>query len=428
MKKLPHPAIYALLYFPFGAMGGFVAVAMTFLATKNGLTITEGALFGAVQLAISWMKWTWAPVVDVTLTPKRWYHIATSTSAVAVIGLASFPINQENMALLLAIVAAGAVVNSIVGMSVEAIMAHATPEAEQGRASGWFQVGNLGGSGVGGGLGLIMLEGLPWPWLAGVIMGASFLLCGIGLRWLPDTPHHEVEGGVLGALRKVGRDIADMGRSKGGLLAAILCFSPVGTGAAAGVLTQAAVAAEWGAGAREVATIQGTVAGVIMALGCLVGGYACDRMRPRTAYAVFGILLGMVAVGMAYSPRTVAMFVGWSMVYNFGVGLAYAAFTATVLNAMGTGSAATKYNLYASISNFPIWWLGLLLAWTADPTQNAVATVPWLGSLAAMVDRHLGHTPHDMLVLEALIGVVGVSVFFVMSRVVGRSRLPDTVG
>ena len=64
---------------------------------------------------------------------------------------------------------------------------------------------------------------------------------------------------------------------------------------------------------------------------------------------------------MALSPATVTMYVVWNMTYAFGVGLSYAAFTAVVLSAMGAGSGATKYNMYASLANFPIWWLGLLL-------------------------------------------------------------------
>ncbi len=401
MKPLPHPAIYAILYFPFGALGGFITVAMTFLATRNGLTITEGAAFGATQLLISWLKWTWAPAVDVTLTPKRWYRLSTGLSALAVLGLAAFPVNAENLPLLLGIVALGSFVNSAVGMSVEAIMAFATPPDQQGRAAGWFQVGNLGGNGIGGGLGLVLLQVLPSPWMAGAFMGLIFLACGFALRTLPDPPPHRVPGGPVGAVRKVVGDVAVIFKTQGGLLAGILCFLPVGTGAASGVLTQAAVAAEWGAGDVEVALMQGALAGVIMAGGCLVGGWLCDRIPPRTAYAGFGLLLAAAAAGMGLVPKSVSAFVACSAVYNFGVGLAYAAFTATVLNAMGQGSAATKYNLYASLSNFPIWWLGMLLAVVAD-----------------------AYGASAMLYAEAVLGVVGVGLFLIATKVVKRTQLP----
>ena len=41
-------------------------------------------------------------------------------------------------------------------------------------------------------------------------------------------------------------------------------------------------------------------------------------------------------------------------VYAFVTGLTYAGFTAFVLEAMGMGAAATKFSLYASLSNTPI--------------------------------------------------------------------------
>jgi hypothetical protein len=37
-------------------------------------------------------------------------------------------------------------------MAVESLMAYNTAPSELGRTAGWFQAGNLGGSGLGGGL------------------------------------------------------------------------------------------------------------------------------------------------------------------------------------------------------------------------------------------------------------------------------------
>jgi hypothetical protein len=96
----------------------------------------------------------------------------------------------------------------------------------------------------------------------------------------------------------------------------------------------------------------------------------------------------------------VAMYVGWNMIYAFGVGLSYAAFTAMALTAIGKSAAATGYNVFASLSNFPIWWLGLLLGWVAD---------------------HRGAP--SMLLTEAALGVVGVFIFAGVTRATGGSLL-----
>ena len=105
---------------------------------------------------------------------------------------------------------------------------------------------------------------------------------------------------------------------------------------------------------------------------------------------------------MALAPASVTTYVVFSLTYSFGVGIAYTAFTATVLNSMGAGSAATKYTMFASLSNFPIWWLGLLLGRVADTS----------GSPA-------------MLHTEAALGVLGVLVFVGGTLLVRRSKLAE---
>src|SRR5262245_14450015 len=101
----PHPVVWLILYLPFGALGGFVQVALTFLATQHGLSISEGALLNGAQMLSQWLKWLWAPLVDVTLTPKRWYWIATSGSALGVLAMAAVPMSPGTLGVLLAIIA-----------------------------------------------------------------------------------------------------------------------------------------------------------------------------------------------------------------------------------------------------------------------------------------------------------------------------------
>jgi hypothetical protein len=256
--------------------------------------------------------------------------------------------------------------------------------------------------GLGGALGLFLMIHLPKPWMGGAIMGILFMLCCIALRFTPTHESLHEHTTSLEAVKGVVRDLGKMLRTKGGLLSAILCVLPVGTGAAQVVLTQADVAAFWGAGAREVELMQGLTVGAVTAVGCFAGGWLCHRLAPRTAYAIIGIGLALVATGMALSPATVLMYVVWNITYAFGVGLAYAAFTAVVLSAMGIGSGATKYNVYASLANFPIWWLGLLLG---------VAAQRW--------------GARRMLLVEAAFGVVGVAIFAISTVRVGRSKLAE---
>ncbi|MCK6573474.1 MFS transporter [Myxococcota bacterium] len=399
--RVPHPVVYTILYFPFGALGGFVTVALTFLGTRHGLSITESAFLGAAGLMMNWLKWIWAPLVDTTLTPKRWYYISALGSSVGVAAIASIPLGPETLPLLLAVIAAANLVNSMVGMAVEALMAQVTPVDQIGRVSAWFQAGNLGGAGIGGGVGLLLLNALPEAWMTGLIFAVLFAACCLALRALPDLPAEGHGQGPKAAIGQVFANIRGMTRTQGGLASAILCFLPIGTGAAQGVLTQSAVAEKWGAGEHEVALVQGVMAGLINGAGCFMGGWLCMRFPPRAVYAAMGLSLAIVAGGMAALPMTPATYVGGNVVYSLGVGLSYAAFTAVVLDAIGPGSAATKYTLYATLSNFPIWWVGLLLGYVAD-VKGA----------------------DGMLYTEAGLGIGGIAVFLVAAAGLRRTSLP----
>jgi hypothetical protein len=385
----PHPATWMVLMIPFGAAGGFVTVALTFLATKQGLSITQGALLGGASLAAQWLRWLWAPVVDITLTAPRWYGISNILIALTLVAMSVVQMTPSTLPLLLVLIAASSIATTVLAMAAEAAMTVCTPTQQIGRVSAWQQAGNLGGTGIGGGLGLYLLEHLPAPWMAGAIMAVLMLVCGWAWQYVPHVRLHHGQGNALEAVAGVVRQLKQMLRERGGMLAAFLLLMPIGTGAASGVLTQAAVAARWGADANAVALTQGVLSGVVTAVGCFIGGWCCERMHPRIAYAVVGLLLGGVDLVMVAAPATVDMYVGISMVYSLGVGIAYAAYAALVLDAIGAGAAATKFSVMASLANFPIWWVGLLLGWMAD---------------------HYG--ARAMLETEAALSVLGVGIFW----------------
>ncbi len=395
-----HPAVWTVLYLPFGAMSGFVNVALTFLATLHGLSITEASFLPAAALISQWLKWIWAPAVDVTLSPKIWYLIGTTASALGVFALAAMPMTEATLPALLAVIASTSLLRSFVGMSLEAMLAATTPPEGQGRASAWFQVGNLGGAALGGGLGLTLLEVMAEPWMAGAILATLFMLCSLGLLAVPAIAAHRST--TRPSIRGVLHDIANLARSKGGILVTLLCFLPFGTGAAQSVLTQARVADHWHATASQVEWVQGYAGAAVTALGCFAGGWMSTRMRPRPAYVAQVLLLAAVAVAIAVVPATVTAYVALNLLYGFMYGVVFAGWTVVVLNAMGARSAATKYSLFASLSNFPTWWLGLALGYITDR-----------------------HGPIAMLLVEAGIAVVAVGVFLGASRLVAGSTLPD---
>lgn len=401
----PHPFLYTVLIVPFGASSGFVAVALAFLATRNGLTVTQGASLVAAAVFPNVWKFFWAPVADKTLSRKRWYVLSTVAVAASMFGMATLPLRPSTLGLMTALVLISSFGATFVGFSVESMVAHLTPPTHRGSVAGWFQAGNLGGGGLGGGLGLWLLTTLPSPWMTGAIIAALMIACCFPLRFVPDVPAEKSAGSAVAGMKHVGADLWQVMKSKNGILCSVLCILPIGTGAAQGVLAQAEVARFWGAGEAQVALVQGALTGLMSMVGCLAGGAACARwLNGRTAYAVFGGLMALTTGVAAVLPATVAVFVAFNLVYAFVTGLCYAAFSVFVLDAIGAGHAATKYNGFASISNTPIWYTGLVLAWA---------------------ETRLG--PRGMLTTESMMGVAGIALFalalFVMRGVTDADDL-----
>jgi len=363
-----NPVAYAVLVAPFGAMSGYVTVAMAFLCTRHQLSVEDGALLIASGMFPHMWKFLWAPIVDTTLTRKTWYRLSAVLCAIGFVAMSAVPLEQSNLGVLRAVIFLANLASTVLGMSVEGIMAHATPPERRGRVGGWFQAGNLGGSGLGGGAGLwvathVPSEATPQPWISGATLGLLCLACTLALAMVPEVAAERRTGSLPRAVAGAAIELWHVVRTRAGMLCALLCILPMNSGTATNVLAQAEVAAKWGADENTVALVNGVLNGIISAVGCLVAGELCARFSSRVVYAGVGALLAAVSVTMALLPFTRANFITLSLLYVFVVGLSYTAFTGFVLDAIGKGAAATKYNAFASLSNTPITYMGLVLAW-----------------------------------------------------------------
>ncbi len=392
-----HPLAWTLLIAPFGVIGGFAGVVLAFMATKRGLTVEEGASLVAIGMLPHTWKFAWAPVADMTFSRRGWYLGSVVLCIAGLVAMAAVPLGPDTLQLMRGIIFLTNLASTTLGMAVEGLMTHHTPPEGRGRAGGWFQAGNLGGSGIGGGAGLWLASNLPAPWMGGAVLAGLLALCAAPLAWVPDVQRDPHGDGILAAVKGTFVDLKNLVLSRDGFLAALICFLPIGTGAATGVMAQAEVAARWGAGEAEVGMVNGVASGFIAAFGCLVGGEICRRVRPRLAYAGIGALMALVALTMALAPLTPQVFIAGGLTYALVTGLAYAAFTGLVLETISGGGAATKYNIFAALSNTPIAYMGMVLA---------SAVTAWGAS--------------GMLYLEAGVGLLGIAVFFVVATVVNR--------
>ena len=374
------------LIVPFGALGGYLGVAVEHLLRHNGISVAQIAGIAALSVVPHTWKFAWAPIADTTLKRRIWYLVGSVSCAVGIFATSAIPATRASLPLLSIIVLVSNFGCTFLGMAVESLMAYGCPDDEKGRAGGWFQAGNLGGAGVGGGLGLWLAQVLPSPWMSGAIVGGLCLMCAIALVFVTEPAVAHRNEGIVRDLKFVAKDLWHVAKSRLGFLALFLCFLPIGSGAASGLW--AAVAGDWRASANTVALVTGVLGGIVSAVGCIAGGWLCDRMDRKTAYAAYGVLQAACAVAMALAPRTEMTYIVFTTLYAFITGLTYAGFSAFVLEAMGLGAAATKYSVFASLSNTPIWYMTLIDGWA-----------------------HTKWGPAGMLFAEAATGMLGLVMF-----------------
>jgi MFS family permease len=350
--KHPHPWVFLALVLPFGASTGYVTVTLAFLLAAKGVTVAAiGVLIAASTLPQTW-KFLWAPVVDTTLTPRLWYLIGAVGVGLTILIMSTIPHPAGAMTLLSTLAIASSIASSLCGMTADSMLAYFDVN-QQGRASGWAQAGNFAGQGVGGGIALYLAQHVQAQWVSGAGLGALCVACAAVLPLAPAVPRL-VRPTIGATVVEVVREIWSVLKSRAGLLVIVLMLLPIGSG---GLGTWSSFASEYKVSGDTVALTGGLIAGVASGVAALLGGYVCDWMDRRTAYCLFGVLIAVEVVLAAWLPRTVGVWIGASVLYQALLGACYAAYSAVVLEVIGRGAAATKFNLMASVANVPVTYM-----------------------------------------------------------------------
>jgi MFS family permease len=396
-RRLSPPLTFFFLVLPFGISQGYVTVTLPFVLTKAGVSVATTA--GIVAIAISPSMWRFlgGPIVDLTLSLRRWYILCLVVSVVSLGLLGLIP--PQPGALLIALVFTSQVGANATLIPVGGMMAHNVAEGEKGRASGWYQAGNFAGTGIGGGAGVWLAAHYSGAIAAPSLAGAMLVAFG-ALRLVPDLLATSTQG-LASRLRDIGKDFRNMLRSPTSLLVAAVALSPIGLGAASNLWSS--VASDWHASPNQVALVTGVLSGVCSGVGCVAGGSLCDRLGRWSTFFGSGAVLAVVGAIMADAPRTAELYSSGVLAYAFVTGAANAGYSALVLFATRRGAASTKYAVLSSLGNVPTVYMTAFDGWSHD-----------LWGAAGMLNA------------EALAGVLCIAIGLTALRKINRA-VPDTL-
>ncbi len=386
---------------PTGISSGFVTVVLPFLLTQNGFPVAVTAGVVAFGVSANLWRFLWGPVVDMSLDLKKWFWIGLLTSLVALLVLCFTPFTINGIVLLSAVVFISQVAATFIILPVNGFMAKGIEENKKGKASGWYQAGSLAGTGFGGGAGLWLATHYSVA-MAGVVLCVLSLLFALVIFRIQNIPHQQGET-LVHEIKGMGKDLFEMLKAPVALFVIILIMMPIGTGAAGNLWS--AIALDWNTGADTVILVTGVLSGVISALGCLAGGFIADRWGVWVGYMASGATCASVAFLMAVMPMVPEVYIGGVLAYAFGMGMAYAAFTAILLFAIGKKNVATKFSLLASLGNLPVVYMTTINGWTHDQYNSKY-----------------------MLIGEAAIGILCVGVFIVILKWMMNKKLIPTGG
>jgi PAT family beta-lactamase induction signal transducer AmpG len=361
------PPTFFVLVLPHGISAGFTSVTLPFVLTRAGFPVALSASIVAIGISSNLWRFLWGPIADLTLTLRRWYVIGLLAAAASLLLLGAVPFRQDAYGILIGLVFASQVAATLVVLPVGGLMAHTVEPGKKGRAAGWYQAGNLGGIGLGGGAG-VWLASHASTAIAAAALAVAMVACASALAFVPDV-RPLVDTPIGRRMRDIGRDFRELLRSPMAVLVTVLVMSPIGAGAATNLWS--AVAPDWRATPDTVALVTGVLSGIASASGCVIGGWTCDRIGRWWAFFGSGGLMAGVAVVMAIAPHTPVAYRIGVLFYAVATGWAWAAFSALLLYAIGRGAASTKYATLSSLGNLPTTYMTAFDGWVHDRSGAA---------------------------------------------------------
>jgi MFS family permease len=306
------------------------------------------------------------------------------------------PFTLKGATLLSAVVFVSQIAATFVLLPVGGIMANRIETHKKGRASGWYQAGNLGGVGLGGGVGLWLSTHYNVT-AAGIVLCVISIASALVIMLIQDVQHNKEES-VLGAITNMGKDVISMVKIPAVLFVIVLICLPIGTGAAANLWS--AIAVDWKTDADTVALVTGILSGVVSALGCVVGGIVADKFGNWIAYLGSGTICALVTIIMALMPYHPYVYISGVLAYSLALGLINAAFSSVLLFAIGKKNASTKYSMLSSLGNLPVVYMTTFDGWAHDK-----------------------HNSKFMLIAEAAVGILFVVICILVLQQLSKKKM-----
>jgi len=263
---------------------GVIGLALGSSLVKAGVAVHQtAAIIAASNLAFT-LEVTWAPIVDSSLTRRLWYVAGAGSVCIGLAWLIIAPWNAASVPLMTALAFASSSGAAIAAVAVKGIMAYDVPRARLGSASGFYAAGGTVAKAAAGAGTLWLLTHLSGRAPAASASIAIAVLAGAAILHVAPgrSPSlREFPARVGGALK----DLWALLCTREGVMIAVLCVIPFGSGTEAGLI--GAIAHEWAVSPDQLASfsVLGAAAGIA---GAIFFGWLSTRIGTWNTYVIVG--------------------------------------------------------------------------------------------------------------------------------------------
>ena len=351
--RTPAPWIFALLILPLGVSVGFKFTPLPFLLAQAGVPVYRIATIASIVHLPAVLVFLWAPLVDSKLRRRTWLVLGALGTALG-LWIAVPLIGATHLKLLTLLILAAGVTDSLVMASCGGLMVRTLSTAAQAKASAWAEAGQLGGGALGGAL-VLWLVSRVRPLTTGTILAVLIALPALVALTVAE-PAPAPAPSFRDRLFRIASEIRALIRSPRRRWGAVLLISPVGTGAAMGLLP--AIASHYSVGAAGVMWVNGAAGGVLLAFGALCGTLIPGDWDRRLTYAGAAFTNAFGTLVLITANRPSAYFVGATL-YLLTNGFVWARFLALLVEVVGaeTMDASTFYSALNAVGAIPLLFM-----------------------------------------------------------------------
>jgi PAT family beta-lactamase induction signal transducer AmpG len=382
-RSLVAPSRFLWIVLPYATCITFTTNGpLSYLLRDAGMSVGDVANAIALLGVPSSIYFLWSPLADLWIARRSWYLVSTIAAGAALVG-GAITLGRESQLAVWEFFGA-MIFCMLISSSYGGLMASMLAPANRTRAAAWAQASNLGGGAIVSSLILLTAQhssGAVWGVAAALLM---ILPAGsvVGLK----EPVRTLSPRFRAHWREVGAELRETCLTPKNFFGLLLLIAPPGAGALIGLLP--AIARDYGVDGFDVVWINGLGGGLLMAAGCMAGGWV-PRFDRRIAYALAGALNAFPAFFLVFAPPSYHIYMIGTVVYLFTIGLTSTLSMDLVLDVVGAAgrSGSLRYSILTAMSYIPIAYM----TWLEGLASNSYGFrgVPFVEALSSLFDLPL---------------------------------------